>query len=238
LIYLLFPLVIFAVRPPWSLATATAVVVIAIALSILLPALRLHYVSSDILGRILGLASYLPCFVLGSLIAKYPLPRSTGLVAMVAGLLAVLVAPIYPAMNVHVGFAFLYAGLIVVALDDHSIPHRVLSGPLPVWLGERSYSLFLTHYAVFYSVFYLIGWFFPRNSLAYLLGSRLVMLPLSLFVAMLLFWFVERRFARNLHTGHEFWPPIRLAGGHSLPTAPILVNSIPPVRSANNLSES
>jgi len=44
--------------------------------------------------------------------------------------------------------------------------------------------------------------------MTYFVLSRAFGLPLALFSAMLLFHFVERRFARNLLTANEFWPPI------------------------------
>ena len=75
-----------------------------------------------------------------------------------------------------------------------------------LWLGERSYSLFLVHFSVFYLVDNMIARFTPGRNAIYAVLTRGVGIPLGLFAAMLLFHFVERRQAHGLVTGEYFWP--------------------------------
>jgi peptidoglycan/LPS O-acetylase OafA/YrhL len=97
----------------------------------------------------------------------------------------------------------------------------VLSRHLMLWIGERSYSLFLIHFTMFSVVNYVISHFVPQKDMTYFVFSRAFGLPLAFFGAMLLFHFVERRFARNLLTANEFWPPIAgVRHGVGKPAAP------------------
>lgn len=105
----------------------------------------------------------------------------------------------------HSGYGLFYAGIIVLAFNIVSLK-RFLSRPLMIWLGERSYSLFLIHFSVFYLVDNIVSHFTPERNALYAVLTRGVGIPLALFAAMLLFHFVERRQARGLMTGNMFWP--------------------------------
>ncbi len=105
----------------------------------------------------------------------------------------------------HSGYGLLYAGVIVLAFNLKSLKD-FLSKPIMIWLGERSYSLFLIHFSVFYLVDNIVSHFTPGRNALYGILTRGVGIPLALFAAMLLFHFVERRQARGLMTGNMFWP--------------------------------
>ena len=54
-------------------------------------------------------------------------------------------------------------------------------------------------------VYHATAFFLPRGA-SFTLLTRTLAIPLSIFVAMLLFYFVERQFARGLETAAAFWP--------------------------------
>lgn len=77
-----------------------------------------------------------------------------------------------------------------------------------VWLGERSYSLFLTRYAVI-NLACLIGSSLFARGFAYVVVSRALAVVGSLIVSGLLFSLVERHFARGLVTADKWLPGSR-----------------------------
>ncbi len=105
----------------------------------------------------------------------------------------------------HSGYGLLYAGIIILAFNLSSFK-TFLSKPFMIWLGERSYSLFLIHFSVFYLVDNIISHFTPGRTAMYGILTRAIGIPLALFAAMLLFHFVERKYARGLMTDKQFWP--------------------------------
>lgn len=156
-------------------------------------------------GRLLLL--YAPCFMMGTLLAAFTLTLRTGRRLIYAGLVYCLVALFYPKLNIHLGFASLYGGIVILAMGGSIGWLRLgLSHRWVLWLGERSYSLFLVHFSVFYLVNYFASLAFSGRNVTYFILTRVVQLPLALVVAMVLFWFVERHFARGLATADQFWP--------------------------------
>lgn len=149
---------------------------------------------------------YAPCFALGAAIARYRCSVRTGLVLAAYGTAHCLLALALPALNVHLGFAFLYAGIVVLAMEGSGRLRARLSAPLLVWLGERSYSLFLVHFPAFYLANYLVSLVLPGRGVVYFALTRLIGLPMALLAAMALFSLVEARFARGLATADRFWP--------------------------------
>jgi peptidoglycan/LPS O-acetylase OafA/YrhL len=149
---------------------------------------------------------YLPCFLLGAAIAKLDFDIALGRRLLVVGAAAAVAALWWPMLNVHAACGIMYGGLTIIALDKRSVANRWLSRPLVVWLGERSYSLFLTHFSVFYLVNLVLSLFLPDRTPVYGVLSRLIGFPLALLAAMVLFTTIERRFARNLVTADAFWP--------------------------------
>ena len=146
---------------------------------------------------------YPVCFLLGIYLAKFDFEKYVGRVFMLMGVALILIAHDYLPM-VNCGYGFIYAGLIVMVFKSKSL-QRFLDNPLMIWLGERSYSLFLVHFSVFYLVDYGCSLVF-HSRLIYGIASRSIGIPLAFFCAMLLFSFVERRTARGLVTDKIFWP--------------------------------
>ncbi len=109
----------------------------------------------------------------------------------------------YPIL--HSGYGLIYAGIIVLAFNAQSFK-MFLSKPLMIWLGERSYSLFLIHFSVFYLTDNLVSQFVDGRSIVYGILTRLIGIPLAFFASLLLFWFVEKKQARGLVTSNAFWP--------------------------------
>ena len=158
---------------------------------------------------LLSLLTYLPCFVGGMILAAgAELPRGLCIGFIAAGAVYAVVATIVGA-NFHVGFALFYFGIAGLSLRPRGFLGELLSRPLIVWLGERSYSLFLIHFTVFYAVNDLISALVATRGLGYFLATRMLGVPLALAAAMMLFHFVERRFANGLATAEMLWPPLR-----------------------------
>ncbi len=155
--------------------------------------------------------AFLPCFAVGCMLARFDIGRRIGWCMLGGGLLYVLAAFEIPRLNDHIGFAALYGGLVVVALAGGRVGTS-LAQPLAVWLGERSYALFLMHFSVFYLVDYLLSFEVGHRTTLYVIFSRGLGIPLALFISMVLFTTVERRFARGLVTAGAFWPWQRTEG--------------------------
>lgn len=149
---------------------------------------------------------FLPCFALGALLARYDPSVAVGRALVAAGVVLVVIAIAYPSLNVHAAFALFWTGVVVLATRGRSRIRTWLAEPHLVWLGERSYSLFLLHFSVFYLVDYALSLHFPTRTAVSDILSRAVGLPLALLAAMVLFWVVERRLARGLVTAKAFWP--------------------------------
>lgn len=147
---------------------------------------------------------YPVCFLLGILLAAKDFDNKVAAAFVVAGT-SLVIASIHYLPIVNTGYGFLYAGLIILAFNKQSLK-KFLSKPLMIWLGERSYSLFLIHFSVFYLTDYMVAHFTPERNAAYGIITRLIGIPVALFAAMLLFSFVERKQARGLVTGNAFWP--------------------------------
>ncbi|MBC8106754.1 MAG: acyltransferase [Anaerolineae bacterium] len=153
------------------------------------------------------LAVYSSCFLLGIAIAKYDWPRSLGWAMVIFGTIYILLATAEARLDYHIGYGFLYGGVIILAWSPRTRLAKTLSSPLMLWIGERSYSLFLIHFTAFFTVNYLISFATPGKNAVYLATSRIGGLAAAVFGAMLMFQFIERRFARNLVTANQFWPP-------------------------------
>lgn len=144
------------------------------------------------------------CFLLGVYLAASDSSVKEAIYFITAGVLLVVVSYFYLPM-LYTGYGFIYAGLIILAFYKDQL-RQYFEKPLLIWLGERSYSLFLTHFSVLYLVNFTVSHFTTGRDLTYGFLTRALALPLSLFVAMLLFHFVERRYAKGLHTADAFWP--------------------------------
>lgn len=154
-----------------------------------------------------GLMIYAACFAGGVLLASTQLPRSVALTLLLVGLLGTLADALWGPFNRHLGWGLVHTGLAALALRREDRWLDWLSTPRMVWLGERSYSLFLIHFAVIVMVCHGVSLLVEGRGLVYVLASRGLALLLIPFATMLLFHGVERRFARNLSTADQFWPP-------------------------------
>ncbi len=221
LFYVFVPLVVvlWASRRLVSRAGYAALALAVAASTLVAAAVRVDHPP---LAMLYSLGVYASCFCGGVLIARFDLsPRAAaGLCA--AGAVWILTAAQLPWLNIHVGYGLLYTG-VVQRLIASARPGAIAS-PFAVWLGERSYSLFLVHVTVFQLVDHAAAHLIARRSAMWLLVTRVVELPAALLAAMLLFWLVERRFARGLVTADAFWPRLGrpaapVAGAAPVPAA-------------------
>lgn len=147
---------------------------------------------------------YPVCFLMGILLAAYDFNIRHACAFFAGGVLLIAGSWYYQPL-VHSAYGLIFAGVITVAFNARGF-RKMLSTPFMIWLGERSYSLFLVHFSVFYFVDSMISRITPERNAMYAVLSRGVGIPLALFAAMLLFHFVERRQAHGLITGQMFWP--------------------------------
>jgi len=147
---------------------------------------------------------YPVCFVLGSYLSKFDFKSSAGSIFMIIGSVMILASYYYFPLC-SAGYGFFYAGIIIKAFNSAKI-RSWLDRPIMIWLGERSYSLFLTHFSAFYLTDYIVSIFSDDRGSFYGIVSRVIGYPLALLFAMLLFYFVERKQARGLVTDKIFWP--------------------------------
>ncbi len=156
---------------------------------------------------ILGLLSaYASCFAAGLVLARGPISERTAMGLMLVGAAWVGISAITDSLNPHVGWGAVYFGLVARAMDPTSRLWRLLSGHAWVWLGERSYSLFLVHFTVIGLVCHAVSYAFDSKTVGYFLLSRALSIALSLLATVLLFHFIERRFAHGLVTAEEVFP--------------------------------
>jgi peptidoglycan/LPS O-acetylase OafA/YrhL len=162
---------------------------------------------------------YSSCFCAGLLLARTQLDANARLAVCVLGGMWLLAACRFEYLNPHVGWGMIYLGIAALAIEPRPPSGvqtkivAVLSSYGFVWLGERSYSLFLVHYSVIGLVSHAASTAFPAKTASYFVFTRIFSVALAMLTAMLLFSLVERRFAHNLATGYDFLP--RRAGALS-----------------------
>lgn len=218
LFYILVPLILLVFPRQRIIAMPKVVVIIlaTLAATFLLQVLLTQFIPfiysyKSYFATIGRFAEYPVCFLMGVFLASRDFSLRQGWLFFAAGLATVILGlylstyTIFFYSLIHSGFGVFYAGVITLAFQQPSFK-RVLGKPVMVWLGERSYSLFLIHFSVFYLANNLASHITPGRNLTYALLTRGLGIPFALFMAMLLFWFVERRQARGLLTGKTFWP--------------------------------
>jgi peptidoglycan/LPS O-acetylase OafA/YrhL len=204
--YLLAPFLVNLFSANWlKLSHLVSFVLISMGFAILARNLLVQ-INLPLVSIVLNFVMYLPAFLGGIAIAKFDLPKRLGYFSFGIGLIYLLISSYLPALSPHNGLSLIYIGIVSLSLRNVSYFVNGFSSPLMVWLGERSYSLFLIHFTVFYAVNHLCSLFLPSRNLTYFLLTRLLGLPLALLAAMILFHTVERRFARNLVTANYFFP--------------------------------
>ncbi len=161
-------------------------------------------------GRLLLLfTSYACCYLVGALITKVRLGDRAGYYFLAAGGVLLGVYSFYPHFNYHSPNALVAAGLLLLSARVGTLVRHFLTHYLMVWTGERSYSLFLIHLTTLTFGAYLAAQIFPADSVIYYPASRSLAVLLTFPLAMLLFNWLERPFARGLLTAGDFWPDWR-----------------------------
>lgn len=146
---------------------------------------------------------YLPCFFSGIMLASHDYDTKWGYLLLVCGLLYVAIS-VPLCLSVNNGFGILYFGLVIVSFNEKNAINRLLQSEIMVWIGERSYSIFLIHFTIFYLTNYIVSYFVYKD-ITYFIFTRLIGIPASFLCAMALFYYVERHFAKGLVTGNSFW---------------------------------
>jgi peptidoglycan/LPS O-acetylase OafA/YrhL len=167
-----------------------------------------------VIPRLPDFLSYASCFCGGLIVAaRGPLRPAERKAALIAALVWMTAAAAWSWLNPLVGWGFLYLGLLSYAMDRSTRLYRWLSAFPVVWLGERSYSFFLTHCTVIALVCHTISCFTEQKGVGYFLLTRSITLVVSAAVTIAVFHLVERRFARNLVTADYSlpWRSARLA---------------------------
>jgi peptidoglycan/LPS O-acetylase OafA/YrhL len=157
----------------------------------------------QILARFIPYAS---CFVGGLYIATTGSSFRGGWLWAGFGLAWVVGCEAWALTNPHIGWGLFYLVLVAKVLKGGCVA-KLFSAPDAVWLGERSYSLFLTHYSVIALVCWLTAFWLPDKNFAYFLITRVLSIVFSMGVAVMVFQLVERRFARNLVSAEQILPP-------------------------------
>jgi peptidoglycan/LPS O-acetylase OafA/YrhL len=218
LFYILVPLVIFVFPSQEKINNRRLVFTIfaTLTIALLLQLFFTEYFSSlySVTYYVLTIGKFVEypvCFLLGVFLATkdFSLRHAwlfmlTGFIFIVSGILLIKSSLLYFSV-IHSGFGLVYAGVITLAFNAQSLK-KFLSKPGMIWLGERSYSLFLIHFSVFYLTDNIVSHFTSERNAYYGILTRGIGIPMALFAAMLLFYFVERRQARGLLTGNMFWP--------------------------------
>jgi peptidoglycan/LPS O-acetylase OafA/YrhL len=153
------------------------------------------------------LVTYASCFAAGLVLASRDVFPKVIYPALLGGLCLTVGSIFCPSLNPHVGWGLIYFGIVAIAMDRSSNLARQLSKDILVFLGERSYSLFLTHYSVIELTCWATSMVIYSKGTTYFIATRLIAASLSVLVAMMLFRYVERYFATGLVTGDIFWPP-------------------------------
>jgi peptidoglycan/LPS O-acetylase OafA/YrhL len=210
LFYLIVPIIVFA-KGKNRMSATTLCVSIIIAMGIM-TALQLYWHNNapqkygyiNLMLNIYKAIDYPVCFILGVYLASRDVDNRQATLFVVLGIALILSLLIYPPLE-YTGYGFMYAGVIALIFNSTKLQH-FFSHPLFIWLGERSYSLFLIHFSVLYLCNYIVSHFTPDRNLLYGILTRGIGIPASIFFAMLLFHFVERKFAKGLVTADMFWP--------------------------------
>ena len=217
--YILVPFIILVFPAPGKINNRNLVITILLTLS---ASIYLQFFCSDHFSDVYSLyynvanagkfIEYPVCFLMGVFLAAKDFDLKHAYTFIACGL--VLIGCSWytpPGMQTHYvpvmhsGYGLVYAGIIIFAFNIQSFK-AFLSKPIMIWLGERSYSLFLIHFSAFYLIDNVVSHFTRERNAFYGLATRSISIPLALFLAMLLFHFVERRQARGLLTGTMFWP--------------------------------
>jgi len=215
--YILVPFVVpvFLVRAGLNYFRIALVILVTIAGSFMLQQYLDHnypyvYSNEHVFLNAFRFIDYPVSFLLGVYMAKYDFKKSAAVVFGVIGMIGLMTSTYYVVHHdytpfINISYSFIYTSVILFAFNCPGL-QRILDRPIMIWLGERSYSLFLIHFSVFYLTDYICSNFGGERSMVYGVLSRVIGIPLAFLAAMLLFHFVERKQARGLVTDKIFWP--------------------------------
>jgi peptidoglycan/LPS O-acetylase OafA/YrhL len=198
--YLLLPLLIPIFR---AIHQQPALVFTAFLGTVLLSAIAFNRVDVPVIR---DLVTYASCFAGGLVLASREVSAQASCAALLGGLCLTVGSTLFPSLNPHAGWGLFYFGIVATAMDRSSGLAKRLSSDTLVFLGERSYSLFLTHYSIIALTCWAVSMVVDSKGPTYFVATRLIAVPLSVLVAMMLFRYVERYFATGLVTGDLFWP--------------------------------
>jgi peptidoglycan/LPS O-acetylase OafA/YrhL len=147
---------------------------------------------------------YFPCFFCGIMLSMFDFKFRTCMFYFLLGIVYVIYSTLYE-LNYHTGFALLYFGLVALTFLKNNPINSILQNYLLIWVGERSYSIFLIHITVYYLTTYIICFFIADKNILWFVVTRCIGLAGIAISSMLIFYFLERYFARGLVTGDCFW---------------------------------
>lgn len=150
-------------------------------------------------------AHYAVCFAVGTLLASRPLKDWERRGSLLTAGLLFAAALASARVNLHVAYALVFLVLVDRCLRPDSAIARRFGQHSLVWLGERSYSIFLIHFSAIELCCLFASAYFAKGA-GYVLVSRLSSVATTLVFACVLFEFVERRFATGLTTGGQPFP--------------------------------
>jgi len=187
-----------------------ALLIIAIIMAEIAFQLNSSQLISNPLGKLVLLFfSYFFCYISGAFIKNINPSYYSGCFFVIFGCLLLVIYSLYPKINFHNANALFWLGVLILSFQVGSRLHKFLTAYLLVWVGERSYSLFLIHLTTLTFGAYLAAQLFAENSAIYYPVSRCLALLLTFAIAMLLFTWAERPFAHGLTTSQDFWPARR-----------------------------
>lgn len=203
LFYLLVPVLVFAMQRTRDPSRAASFLLVACAI-LSLSAFGVDPGASH--HRLAWmLAHYAICFAVGTLLATRRLASWERRASVLAAVLLFAWAAISERANLHAAYALLFLVLVDRCLRPGTALARQFGRHGLVWLGERSYSIFLIHFSAIALCCLFASAYFPKGG-AYVLVSRVLSIVTTLVFACVLFEFVERRFATGLTTGNQPFP--------------------------------
>ena len=197
--YVLLPLLIPIFQ---AIHQQSALVLTAFVCTVLLSIIAFNRVDVPVLG---DLVTYASCFAAGLVLVSRDVSARGRYSAVLGGACLTIGSILYPSLNPHAGWGLIYFGIVATAMDRSSGLAKLLSSDVLVWFGERSYSLFLTHSSIITLTCWAVSLVVDAKGPAYFVATRLIAVPLSMLVAMMLFRYVERHFATGLVTADHFW---------------------------------
>lgn len=171
-------------------------------------------------STVMRFVPFASCFFGGLVLARLDVGARTRRTLALVGLFIIAAAALDSQVSSHVGYGLLYMALVSHAMVAGSTLGGWLERPTMIWLGERSYSLFLTHYSMIALACWATSLAISSKSAAFFIISRALALAGSVVAACVLFECVESRFARGLVTVGQWWPNrVRLVVGEPAPGA-------------------